>query len=419
MTLFDLLALLLSLAAVFSYLNARYIRLPNTIGVMLISLVASLVIIAAGHIGSGVFRAHAASIVAGIDFDRLLLHGMLAYLLFAGSLHVDLSELAREWLPVSVLALVGTVLSTFAVAYGLQFTLHLLGTDVPTLHCLLFGALISPTDPIAVLGIMKQAGAPKSLETQISGESLFNDGIGVVIFLVLLELVHDPAALSFSHVSVLLAREALGGALVGLAAGLAAYRMLKRLDNYQVEVLITLALATATYALAERLHVSAPIAAVVAGLFIGNQGRHFAMSKKTEEHLDTFWELVDEILNALLFMLMGLQLLVMPYHLTFLYAGLAAIVVTLGARLLAVASLVTAIRTTTRHPFSPGAIPVLTWGGLRGGISVAMALSLPPSPSRDAFLATTYSVVIFSVLVQGLTVGKLIRSTATPRPHLI
>jgi CPA1 family monovalent cation:H+ antiporter len=345
--------------------------------------------------------------MARIDFNAVLLHGMLAFLLFAGSLHVDLSDLGKEWLPISLLAVVGTAASTFIVGGLMWGVLWALGLGVPVLDCLLFGALISPTDPIAVLGIMKQAGTPKRLETLTAGESLFNDGVGVVIFLALLELAVDPERLSAAHVGGLLLREAAGGVAVGMVTGYLVYQMLKRVDNYQVEVLLTLSLAMGGYALADALHVSAPIATVVSGLFIGNQGRHFAMSRKTEEHLDTFWELIDEILNALLFLLIGMEVLIMPFPPRVLWAGAAGIAVTLLARWLSVAGIVAPLRRV--WAMEAGSVRILTWGGLRGGISVAMALSLPAGDSRNLLLAVTYCVVVFSVFGQGLTMSRVIR----------
>ncbi|HZZ44545.1 MAG TPA: sodium:proton antiporter [Tepidisphaeraceae bacterium] len=410
MDFFEIVSILIVLAALFSYINHQYIRLPTTIGVMFIALVASLALIALGHITViGDFRQHARHLMAGIDFNKVLLHGMLAFLLFAGSLHVDLGDLAKEWLPITSMALLGTLLSTFIVGILLWLALPLLHLDIPLLSCLLFGSLISPTDPIAVLGIMKQANTTKSLETQIAGESLFNDGVGVVLFLALLDMLADPGTVTFHQIALLLFREAAGGILFGLVAGIATYQLLKRVDNYQVEVLLTLALAMGGYAGAEAAHVSAPIAVVVAGLFIGNQGRHFAMSKKTEEHLDAFWELIDEILNAILFMLIGLQVLVMPFPSRFLLAGILAIFVTLLARWLCVAGIITSLRPFRR--FDPGTITVLTWGGLRGGISVAMALSLPNNPDHNLLLAVTYCVVLFSIFAQGLTMSSVIRIT--------
>ena len=411
MTFLQVASILITLTALFSFINYRWIRLPTTIGVMLIAMITSLALIAIGSFEHS-FRDRAAALVAGIDFENLLLHCMLAFLLFAGALHLDVNELARQWLSISVLAIVGTVASTFLVATGLHVTMGWLNISLPMIHCLLFGALISPTDPIAVLGMLKQAKAVKSLQTLLAGESLFNDGVGVVIFLVLLTLLRSQHAMSYPHIALLFIEQALGGAGLGLAAGFLAYLMLKFIDNYQVEVLVTLALCMGGYALAEAVGVSAPIAIVVAGLLIGNHGRHFAMSEKSREHLDMFWELIDEILNAFLFLLLGLQLLVIPFPHGFLLAALIAIALTLLTRLLTVGVLMAILQ-----PYSPFAMPtvmLLTWGGLRGGLAVAMALAIPQSPYRNLLLTLTYSVVVFAVIVQGLTMPKLISLLRTP-----
>jgi CPA1 family monovalent cation:H+ antiporter len=298
-------------------------------------------------------------------------------------------------------------MSTFMVAAMSWVILNVLGFDLPWISCLLFGALISPTDPIAVMGILKKADTPKSLEIKIVGESLFNDGVGVVIFLILLEVAGSGHAVGFADVSLLFIREALGGGLLGLGAGMLAYWMLKQVDNYQVEILITLGLVTGGYALAESLHLSAPIAIVVAGLLIGNHGRSLAMSENTRKNLDTFWELVDDILNAVLFLLIGLEVMVLSYTwLTFTGAFLGIIIVLL-ARLISVS---VPIRLLERfRTFSPHVVKILTWTGLRGGISMALALSLPAGPERDVILAITYGVVVFSVLVQGLTIGPMLK----------
>ena len=408
MGMFEIAALLVVVTALFSYVNYRYVRLPTTIGVMLIALVISLVLIGLGHLGLGTERL-AARLLGAIDFDETLLHGMLGFLLFAGALHVNLDDLIRQKWVIGSLATVGVVASTLIVGGLAWGVLGLLGLPIPFLYCLLFGALISPTDPIAVLGIMKSTRAPKSIETKISGESLFNDGVGVVLFLLLLGLatggheVSGLAALRFFLV------EAVGGALLGLALGAVCYRLLRAVNNYQVEVLLTLALVMGGYALADAIHTSGPIAMVVAGLLIGNHGRRFAMSDETREHLDTFWELVDEILNAVLFVLIGLEVLLVPRTPAYLVAALLMIPIVLLARFVSVGGTITLLR--LGRSFSPGVVRILTWGGLRGGISVALALSLPAGPERDVILALSYAVVVFSILVQGLTIGKLVRRT--------
>lgn len=409
MALLDITALLLSLAAVFSYINYRYIRLPSTIGLMLIALLVSLAIIAMAKLGLGFPEQWAHDVLRRIDFNQTLLHGMLSLLLFAGALHVNLEDLARQKWVIAILASVGVLSSTAIIGLLSWWLFALLGMDIPLIYCLLFGALISPTDPIAVLGILKSAGAPRSLETKITGESLFNDGVGVVVFLVLLGIA-TSGEVELSEVALLFAEEAIGGVLFGLLIGWIAYRMLASVDNYQVEILITLALVMGGYSLAGALHLSGPIAIVVAGLLVGNHGRVLAMSEKTREHLDTFWELVDEILNAVLFVLIGLEVLALQFQQAHLIAALGLIPVVLLARFVSVGAPVSLMRHF--RTFSPHAVKILTWGGLRGGISVALALSLPAGSERDAIVAVTYVIVVFSILVQGLSVGRLIRVSA-------
>lgn len=402
----DLAAALVTLAALFSYLNHRFIRLPVTIGVMLIALIFSVLLLAVGLVLPG-FTAEAESLLASIDFDKTVLEGLLSFLLFAGALHINLEDLARQKWVIGLLATIGLLISTAAVGCGAWLLLGLFGLELPLTYCLLFGALISPTDPIAVLGVLKQAGAPKTLETKIAGESLFNDGVAVVLFLILADLASGAREPTFGEVAALLAQEAGGGILFGLLLGYLAYRMLKSVDNYQVEVLITLALVLGGYSLAGALHLSGPIAIVVAGLMIGNQGRLLAMSEATRHRLDTFWELVDEILNAVLFLLIGLEVLVLTFTERYLLAGALMIPLVLLARLTSVSLSVKAL--DRFHPFTRGAIPVLTWGGLRGGISVALALAIPAGPERDVIVAITYTVVVFSIAVQGLTLAPLVR----------
>jgi CPA1 family monovalent cation:H+ antiporter len=415
MGVFELTSVLIVLAALFAYVNCRFIRLPTTIGIMLMSLAMSLLIVAAGGVAPPV-RARVAEMVGGINFNETLLHGMLAFFLFAGALHLDIGDLWREWDAIAILSILGTAISTFLVGGLALVTFDGLGLGVPLGYCLLLGALISPTDPIAVLGIMRKVGAPKSLEVQMAGESLFNDGVGVVIFLAVLAAVTPGAqAMGAGQVTWLLVRQVVGGVALGFAEGVFVYSLMRRVDNYQVEVLLTLALAMGGYTLAEALHVSAPIAIVVAGLFIGNRGRAFAMSKTTEQHLDTFWELVDEMLNAVLFLLIGMQVVVMPFVARFVWAGLAMIGVTLLARWVSVGGLVTLMR--VRRRFERGTVTILTWGGLRGGLSVAMALSIPSTPHnryRNLIVAVTYCVVCFSVFGQGLSAAAVIRRVARP-----
>jgi len=401
-------ALLLSLAAVFSYINYRYVRLPTTIGLMLIALLLSLMLLGLDKLGLAFPAEWARHVLEGVDFNLTLLHGMLSFLLFAGALHVNLDDLAQQKWVIIILASIGVLVSTFIIGGLTWWLLGILGLHIDLIYCLLFGALISPTDPIAVLGILKTAGAPKSMETKIAGESLFNDGVGVVIFLVLLGIA-TSGQVSVEEVAELFLVEAVGGVLFGLLIGWIAYRMLASVDNYQVEILLTLALVMGGYALAGALHVSGPIAIVVAGLLIGNHGRVLAMSEKTREHLDTFWELVDEILNAVLFVLIGLEVLALTFHEAYLPAALVLIPAVLLARFISVGVPVSLMR--RYRTFSPHAVKILTWGGLRGGISVALALSLPAGPERATILAITYIVVVFSILIQGLSIGLLVRKT--------
>jgi CPA1 family monovalent cation:H+ antiporter len=406
MKLFHILALLVSISAAFSYLNYRFLKLPTTIGLMLIAMVFSLGLNLLGPMSDAVER-EVESMLRSVDFDETLLHGMLSFLLFAGALHLDLNDLASQRGVIAMLATAGLIGATLIIGALSWLAFGLLGLEISFVYCLLFGALISPTDPIAVLGVLKQANAPKSLETKIAGESLFNDGVAVVLFLVLARIATGGEEVSAGTVLSLFVRETVGGVLFGLAAGGLAYWMLKRVDNYQVEVLITLALTTGGYVLAERLHLSAPVAIVVAGLLIGNHGRLLAMSDRTREHLDTFWELVDEILNAVLFVLIGLEVLVLTFKTAYLQASVLIIPIVLVARLVSVGLPIGLMRRF--RSFSPHVVKILTWAGLRGGISVALALSLPAGEVRNTLVAVTYAVVVFSILVQGLTVGRVVR----------
>jgi len=407
MGIFDITTILMVLTALFSYINYRTLKLPTTIGVMGVSLVVSLGIAGMGAFGVNAPQQHADQIVSHIDFNKTLLHGMLAFLLFAGALQLRIGDLARQKWVILLLSTLGVVVSTFIVGGLTWLLLGALGMPVSFIHCLLFGALISPTDPVAVIAILKTSGVPKTLETVIAGESLFNDGIGVVVFMVILELSAGGGEVTAGRVMLLFLQEAAGGVVFGLAIGFLAFQMLKRVDDYKLEVIITLALVMGGYALADRLKTSGPLAMVASGLLVGNHGREFAMSNTTREHLDSFWELIDEILNAILFMLLGLEVQVMEFSWGYLAAGVAAVGIALLARWASASASVSILRPF--RSFSPGVVSLLTWGGLRGGISVALALSLPPWPGRDALLAMTYTVVVFSILVQGLTLGKLAR----------
>ncbi len=417
MTLFEIIAALITLAALFSYLNHRFLKLPMAIGLMAMGLVTSLGLIGVGHYSPELYE-FVRRFLDSVNLGQTLMQGMLGFLLFAGALHLNLDDLLRQRGVITLLATVGVTLSTFLVALVSWWVFGpLLGFDMPFIWCLLFGALISPTDPIAVMGILSTMGAPKSLETKIAGESLFNDGVGVVVFLAIAGVIgfgHSGGQGGFSAVGVakLFLLEAGGGALLGFVLGMIAFWMLRSVDHYQVEVLLSLALVAGGYSLCSRLGVSGPIAMVVAGLLIGNQGRMLAMSDKTRDHLDLFWELVDEILNSVLFLMIGFEILVLTFTRQLFLAGLLMIPAVLLARMIAVGVPISLLR--LRRPFTPHAVKFLTWGGLRGGISVALALSIPRMlhghavAERDLILAATYVVVVFSILVQGLTVGPLL-----------
>jgi CPA1 family monovalent cation:H+ antiporter len=415
MELVNLLAIILTLSAAFAYINFRFIGLPTTIGVMLIALVLSLAMILLDVFGVVGIRDHAESMLENIDFNETLMDGMLSFLLFAGSLHVSTNDLADTKFTVGLLATVGVVLSTLIIGTLSHLLLQTLGLEIDFLYCLLFGALISPTDPIAVMATLKQAGITRSLETKIAGESLFNDGVGVVVFVVLLGLLTQPDQITFSSATILFLQEAVGGVIFGLLLGSLGIYLLKTVDNYQVEILLTLGLVMGGYTLAMNLHASGPIAVVVAGLLIGNKGRQYAMSTHTREHLDQFWELLDELLNVVLFVLIGLEILILDFAGVYLLAGALAIPMVLLARFLAVGTPITILRKTKLQQLSPHVVKILAWGGLRGGISVALALSLPQGPERDLFLVVTYMIVIFSIVVQGLTIGPLAKRLGATR----
>ncbi|HEV2277909.1 MAG TPA: sodium:proton antiporter [Acidobacteriaceae bacterium] len=405
MYVFALLSALVTLAAAFSLISHRVLRLPTTVGVMVLSLVFSTALLLLGGALPGV-HARAEAIIGHIDFSAVVLHGMLAFLLFAGAMQLNLSDLRRQKSPVAALSIFGTVLSTVVVAVLIRLILSVTGLELGWLPCLLFGALISPTDPIAVLEMLRRVGAPASLEAQLTGESLFNDGVGAVLFLTLLasfETGRQPSAGEFSWQLLM---KAGGGIGMGLGLGYLAYRLLRTVDAYRVEELLTLALAMGGYALADVLRLSAPLEAVAAGLVAGSVGREFAMSELTRERVDRFWELIDDMLNVMLFLLLGLELLVMPWNRHYVYAGLLAIPIVLAARWISV--VVSLLLVRVLHRPARGAITVLTWGGLRGGLAVALALSMKPGVAHDRILAITYIVVIFSIVAQGLTMDRLL-----------
>ncbi|MGA7488840.1 MAG: sodium:proton antiporter [Xanthobacteraceae bacterium] len=410
LSLFDLGAILLTLTAVFAWFNSIVFRLPNAVGLLLMGLAASFVLVGFEALFPGGKIYHDLSELIGqVHFSEALLEGMLGFLLFAGALHVDFSKLRdRSW-TVGIMATVGVFISTIVVAIGLASISRWLGSPVPFSWALVFGALISPTDPVAVLSTLKETKIGKTLEMDISGESLFNDGIGVVLFTVLVAAAtsSDSSSFGVTEVAKLFFVEAIGGAVLGLATGYAAYHAMRAIDDYPIEVLISLALVTGTYSLALNLHTSGPIAVVVAGVLIGNHGAQFAMSDVTQRYLFAFWTLVDEILNSILFLLIGLEVLIIRFDASLMPLALAAIPIVLIARLCAVSLPVLALSVKTE--FEKGTIPILTWGGIRGGISVALALSIPYTSEKPALLAATYAVAVFTIVVQGLSLGWLVR----------
>jgi monovalent cation:H+ antiporter, CPA1 family len=405
MTAFQVFGGLIALVAGFGYLNHRLIRLPDAIGITAIGMIVSIVAVAIGRFEPALGASMRAA-TGRLDFAALLLHGMLGLLLFAGSLHINIADMAKEKWLILVLATIGVLLSTALVGAGFYLVSRWIGVALPLLHCLLFGALISPTDPVAVLAVIQRVGVPKSLETRIAGESLFNDGTGVVVFLTLLALAGGTGRVDFGSTALLFATEVIGGALFGLAVGYLGFRMLRNIDSYPVEILITLALATGGYALADALHVSAPIAVVLMGLIVGNRGKREAMSEQTRHRLFEFWEVLDELLNLLLFGLIGLQMMALTFSAPQAAAACFAIAIVIVARLISVSGplLVTPRLRAWRTP----AIAIMTCGGLRGGVSIALALSLPDFAGRETVISSTYAVVLFSILVQALTLRRVI-----------
>lgn len=406
---FEVAIICLVITALLAYLNQRWVGLPGTIGVMVIAMSISLSIVAMHQLGFAEVSAPAMTFLRGIDFSAVLMDGMLSLLLFAGALHVDLSQLRSYKWPVLGLAVGGTIVSTIIIGLGTYALLQASSVNMPFWFCMVFGALISPTDPIAVMGVLKQYKAPESLSVVISGESLFNDGVGVVLFTLLMGIAFNNSSPNISSISWLVLHEVGGGLLLGLVLGLVMYHMLRSIDHYSVEVLITLAGVLGGYLLATKLHVSGPLAMVVSGLLIGNHGRETAMSDNTRHHIDLFWELIDEILNAVLFVLLGLEIVLLSLSWKLFGLSLLIITITIVARWLTV-GLPVAIA-GRKMDLPTGSWKVLTWGGLRGGISVALALSVPVGTSRDIILALTYGVVIFSMLGQGLTIGRVIEKS--------
>ncbi len=404
MTLLQIASLLIVLAGAFGAINYLFLKLPSSIGILVVALLASVSVLIIDIFAPQLGMADTArSVITGIDFSDALLEGMLGLLLFAGALHVKLLDLRAQWGPVFLMATLGVALSTAVVGFGFSWL-----TGMPILVALVFGALISPTDPVAVLGVLREANLRKTLETKIAGESLFNDGVGYVVFLVLVSLAfpsddhHGSGAMDAIKLFV---QEAVGGAALGIALGWLTFRVMRLIDDYSLEVLITLGLAFGGYELAVYLHVSAPIMAVCAGLLIGDIGAKHGMSEETRKYVDAFWKLIDEILNAVLFLLIGFEVFAVAFEADFILTGVLSIGLALLARLAAVVVPFVILRPF--RDFSRGVVPIMTWGGLKGGISVALALSLPDSEWKPLILTTTYIIVIFSIVVQGLTVAPL------------
>lgn len=410
LSVFDLIAALLVVAAVFGWLNKKLIGLPQNIGLLAIGLVSSLALIGIdlAYPQTEIYETVIKTITQ-IDFYDTVMNGMLAFLLFAGALHVNFARLRKRAASVAILASLGVFITMAIVAFGFWAALNAIGVPIGLAWCFVFGAIVAPTDPVAVLATLKALDTPPALEDDMTGEALFNDGIGVVAFAIALKVAYSGADFGLAEVGKLLVLEAGGGAVLGLVTGYIAFLALRSLDDYATEVLISLALVMGTYALAHVLHISGPIAVVVAGVFIGNRGAAQAMSETTRRYMFGFWELTDEILNALLFMLIGLEVLIIAFSPQLAIVGLIAIPIMLVARIVAVSSAVGLL--ARWHHFVRGTIPVLTWGGIRGGISVALALSLPAVSARPLILAATYGVVIFSVIVQGLTLPAIMRRT--------
>ena len=410
-SLLDLAALLLVLCTAFEWLNKRFFALPSSIGLLGMGLLASLLVIGVELVFPGQrLPNQLIGALKGIDFEKTVMNGLLAFLLFAGALHLDVARLRGRAVPVAVTATIGVLISTTVIGMAVWWLSGPLGYSVPLAWALVFGALISPTDPVAVLGTLKTVRVPAELEMDMTGESLFNDGVGVVVFTVLLVIAIGNHA-SPAEVAIMFAHEAVGGVLLGLATGFVGFEMTRRVDEYALEVMLTLALATGTYSLAQALGTSGPIAVVVAGLFMGSRGAHYGMSERTRQYVFGFWEVIDYALNSVLFLLIGLEVLIVRFDVSMVWLALAAVPVALVGRFVAVGAAVTALRPFVRFP--RGTIEVLTWGGLRGGISIALALSLPETPIKPGLLAATYAVAIFTILVQGGSLGVVARRRAS------
>jgi CPA1 family monovalent cation:H+ antiporter len=403
MNLFHLFSILIVLSAGFAYINFRVLKLPNAIGLMLVSLIFSFFILIMGYYFPA-FKDNIALKMNSINFSELLLESMLSFMLFAGAIHIKFKDLNNEKLSILLFSTISVLISTFIIGFASYYLLNYMGIPVQLIHAMLFGALISPTDPIAVLSILKSAGVSKSLETKIAGESLFNDGVAVVVFITILKLAKPGTDLNISSILLLFGQEAIGGLVLGIVVGYIGFKLIASIDNYQVEVLITLAIVMGGYTLAHYTHVSGPLAMVAAGLITGNHGKSLGMSDITAEYVDKFWELIDEILNALLFVLIGLELLIIQTNQKIVFAAIIILFITLVTRYISV--YIPSIAVRLKERINQKTILILTWGGLRGGISIALALSINPEYNKDIWVTITYVIVCFSILVQGMTIGK-------------
>ena len=397
---------LIVLASIFAYLNYRFLKLPSTIGIMVIAIVVSIVLVMFGEsVLPKTFR-HLNNLMNSIDFTEVLMGAMLNFLLFAGGIHININDLKEQFRPVLIFSTAGVVISTFVVGFGMFYLLPFLGIHLPFIYCLVFGALISPTDPVAVLSILKQANVSKSLETKVAGESLFNDGMAVVVFTVVMQLaIGKEVDLGVESIGLLLMKEAGGGILLGVLLGWVTSRLMREVDDYIISVLVTLSVVMGGYLIARQMHISGPLTMVAAGLFMGNFNVRFKMKSITQDYLIKFWELIDEILNAVLFLFIGFELLMIKDLRHFMVPGLLAIAVVLIARFISIWIPTKFMSLRTR--FSPQTVKVLVWGGIRGGVSIALAMSIPKSEYSEIILSITYCVVVFSIIVQGLTIAKV------------
>ncbi|MDO3424598.1 sodium:proton antiporter [Chryseobacterium sp. APV1] len=397
---------LIVLASIFSYLNYRFLKLPSTIGIMVIAIVVSIFLVSFGETVLPRTFGHLHNLMTSIDFTEVLMGAMLNFLLFAGGIHINIDDLKEQFVPVVIFSTAGVVISTFVVGFGMYYLLPLVGISLPFIYCLLFGALISPTDPVAVLSILKQANVSKSLETKVAGESLFNDGMAVVVFTVVLQLaIGNAVDLNIESIGLLLLKEAGGGLLLGVVLGWITSRLMREVDDYIISVLVTLSVVMGGYLIARQMHISGPLTMVAAGLFMGNFNVRFKMKSVTQDYLIKFWELIDEILNAVLFLFIGFELLMIKDLSHYMIPGLVAIIVVLFARFISIWGPTKFMSFRTR--FSPQTVKVLVWGGIRGGVSIALALSIPKNENSTIVLSITYCVVVFSIIVQGLTIAKV------------